>query len=368
MAHTDILLFAEDPSAANYVALLLPEFARRGWYARLYAAAVACEWLRAHSVPFTGTDAETDAQTLLDQVRPGCVLTGTAENPETLGLKLIAAARAASIPSVAFIDALMHAAYRLRGNTSDPLGFSPDALLVPDKATREAFTRLGYPGNRIEICGHPQYDQTLALAMQWKKNGGPGAFRARLFPDLAPGRRVLTFISEGSLRYSLLPKSSPSDYAFRGRGADNGRTKIVLEEVLDAIQVLPARPYLVFRVHPIESAADYAEYRTEIDCFSSGGSPLELCYASDLTVGMTSMLLFEAALLGRPTLAVLAREAEADWLPSVRSGATPCVANHTELRTSLARLLLEPPRAAPAADTVVSGAIERVSRVIAGVL
>lgn len=370
MARTDILLFAEDPSAANYAALLLPAFARQGWSAWLYASAVACGWLNSRGVEFTEAAADTDARTLLREINPGCVLTGTAENPETLGLRLIDAARAAGIPSVAFIDALMSAAYRFRGSTGKPLAHAPDWLLVPDGITRDAFAGLGYPQERIAVCGHPQYDQTRALAAQWGNEGGTSAFRKRLFPDVSPGRKILTFISEGALRYELLPRRTLGEYGFTGRGVDKGRTKIILEEVLDAVAGLAEKPYVVFRAHPIEKVEDYAEYGGEIDRFSSGGSPLELVYASDLTVGMTSMLLLEAALLGRPTLAVLAQESEVELLPSVRSGLTPFVLNRDGLRGTLPSLLAGNAALSGSVgkDLLVTGAGERVVRALAGLV
>jgi hypothetical protein len=362
MARTDILLFAEDPSAANYAALLLPEFARRGWVARLFASAVAADWLRSRGVAFT--EAGADARALLSENDPRCLLTGTAENPETLGLRLIDAARAAGIPAVAFIDALMSAPYRFCGSTADPLAHAPDRLLVPDGRTLDAFVGLGYPKERIAVCGHPQYDQTRALAAQWGKKGGPGAFRKRIFPDVPPARKILAFISEGSLRYELLPKRAAGEYGFSGRGTDKGRTKIILEEVLDAIAGLAEKPYVVFRAHPIEKPEDYAEYGNEVDCFSSGGSPLELVYASDLTVGMTSMLLLEAVLLGRPTLAVLAQASEAELLPSVRARRTPHVLDRAGLRSMLPELITDD-RACPDVgidDLLVSNAAGRVVR------
>lgn len=370
MARTDILLFAEDPSAANYASLLLPAFAREGWSARLCAAAVACDWLQSRGVEFTEVTAEVDARSLLREVGPRCVLTGTAENPETLGLRLIDAAYVADIPSVAFIDALMSAAYRFRGTTADPLAHAPDWLLVPDGKTLEAFADLGYLQDHIVICGHPQYDQTRILGEQWGTEGGAAAFRKRLFPDLAPGRKILTFISEGALRYELLPRRAMGEYGFTGRGVDKGRTKIILEEVLDAVAGLADKPYVVFRAHPIEQAEDYAEYGHEIDRFSSGGSPLELVYASDLTAGMTSMLLLEAALLGRPTLAVLAQKSEVELLPSVRSGLTPHVLNRADLRDRLPVLLSGNAALSDRGgeDLLVSGATERVVRVLAGLV
>jgi hypothetical protein len=153
--------------------------------------------------------------------------------------------------------------------------------------------------------------------------------------------RILTFVSESPNPYRDTPVPSTA-YGFTGRGGQTARTKIILEELLDALGECPIRPYVVFRVHPTEQAGDYAAYTDEIDEFSSkddGVDPRELVYASDLTVGMTSMLLLSAALLGRPTLAVLAHPSERDLLPSVRAGVTPAVLTRQALRAILPRLL-----------------------------
>ena len=338
MESADILLFAEDPSAANYVALLEPALSRGGWRPHLYASGVAADWLRARQVTFATAPPTSEAWSLLRRIGPACVLTGNAENPETLGLTLIDASRELGIPSVAFVDALMRAPYRFRGATGDPLAHAPDWLLVPDGITREAFIQLGYPRDHIEVCGHPQYDSTVAIAKQWSREGGPAEFRRRLFPNVSAERKILTFISEGRVRYSSMFERS-FEYKFSGRGGEIGRTKVILEEVLDAAAELADKPFVIFRAHPVEDVGDYLEYATEIDCFSDKGSPLELVYASDLTVGMTSMLLLEAALLGRPTLAVLARDSEVQLLPSIRSGLTPHVLNRQDLRQILPYLL-----------------------------
>lgn len=369
-SNTDILMYVEDPSAANYSALLLPELGRHGWHARLYASAVASSWLQSRGVVFNEIVAGSDAPSLLREVNPRCVLVGTAENPDTLGLHLIDAAQIAGIPSAAFIDALMGAEYRFRGIGIDPLAHVPDWLLVPDRMTFDAFVGLGYPRQRIVVCGHPQYDQTRALATQWEGKGGPESFRRRLFPEVDCKQRILTFVSEGAARFGQLPRRPSNEYGFSGRGADKGRTKIILEEVLDAVSGLPNRPYVVFRAHPIESVDEYEEYRTEIDHFSSGGLPLELVYASDLTVGMTSMLLLEAALLGRPSLAVLAHASEVDLLPSVRSGLTPHVLNRHNLRQMLPDLLRagSARTARSGENMLVVNAAERVSQALSGII
>jgi len=370
MARIDILLYAEDPSAANYAVLLLPAFARRGWSACLYAAAVARDWLHARGVEFVETAADADAHSLLRAIDPRCVLAGTAANPATLGLRLIDAAHDLGIPSAAFVDALMGAANRFRGTTDDPLAHAPDTLLVPDSVTIEAFVRLGYPRERIFVCGHPQYDQTRALAVQWAGDGGSLGLRRRVFPEVDENRRIVAFISEGAPRFRRIPGRTLTDFGFEGRGIDKGRTKIILEEILDAAAGLAEKPYLVLRTHPTEQPGDYAEYNSEIDRISSDASPLELVYGADLTIGMTSMLLLEAALLGRPTLAVLAGRSEIGHLPSVRNGVTPYVLNRIDLRAMLPALLNKGGNsvAQETSRLLVSGAADRVIEAIEGLI
>jgi hypothetical protein len=56
-----------------------------------------------------------------------------------------------------------------------------------------------------------------------------------------------------------------------------------------------------------------------------------MVWAADLVIGMTTMLLLEAYLLGRPTLAVLPRISEKEWLVTLSNGLTPTVATHNDL-------------------------------------
>ena len=174
-------------------------------------------------------------------------------------------------------------------------------------------------------------------------------------------------MSEGSVRYDVQPKGSVTDFNLKGRGLDNGRTKIALEEVLDAIAGMGAKPYFVFRAHPTENAGDYAEYGSEIDRISCAGSALELIYASDLVIGMTSTLLLEAVLLGKPCLAVLPDAGERAWLPGTESGVVPYATSREQVRLELARLLVDDLRFLTAAGVpeVSVGAVQRSADFVA---
>lgn len=336
---TNILVFVEDPGPAAYAALLLPAFGRCNWGVVLCASGVAAKYLRKNGIEFIDAPPPERGADLLSRISPNCLLIGTAENPDTLGLRLIVEARSANIPSVAFIDACMNSAYRFCGSTNNPLAYVADWLLVPDDWTLRSFVDLGFSAERIVICGHPQYDNIRARAKEWERAGGVSTMRQRIFPSVPKGEKIITFISEGEHRFNLLPKATFAKFGFQGRGVDKGRTKIVLEEVLDAAKECSRRPYVVFRAHPTEEIDGYIQYCEEISYFSSDESPLELIYASDLVVGMTSILLLEAALLGRPTLSVLTQSSEVALLPNVRNGLTPHAFTRHDLRKLLPSLL-----------------------------
>jgi hypothetical protein len=171
------------------------------------------------------------------------------------------------------------------------------------------------------------------------ENEGQNTLRQRVLPGVPKEHKAIVFATEGSARLSRQQTGSLADYTLVGRGTANGRTEVVLEEFLDAVQLVRPRPYLVLRLHPKDTSEDYMEYLDEFDLVSSGGSPFELIYAADLVVGLTTMLVLEAALLGKLTLSVVPRMVEMDWLPSVRAGITPCAATRKQLRAALISLL-----------------------------
>jgi hypothetical protein len=118
----------------------------------------------------------------------------------------------------------------------------------------------------------------------------------------------------------------------------------------------------VLRLHPKNTRDEFAAYLGEFDEVSAGGDPLALIHSADAVVGMTSMLLLEAALLGRPTLAIVPRAVERDWLPSIRAGVTRCATTRAEVAAELARVMEMGGDASPAGepDWVPLGSMRRI--------
>ncbi len=365
---TDVLIYVEDPGAANYVAGLPGALVSRGITATLLAAGHAVEYLRGRGVEVETFHEGASAVEILSAFSPRLLVVGTSENEDTIGLRLVEAARSLGIRSAAVVDALSNSAYRFRGKGKDPLGFAPDLLFLPDRLTKDTYVSLGYPGANAVVCGHPHYDEVLDAAERLA-NMDRAALRSALFPGAAESGTVIVFVSEVSTGLNEAQYRRSADYTLTGRGKSEGRTEIVIEEFLDAVRLMKQRPTLVLRLHPKNTSEEFSGYLREFDQVSGEGDPLALVYAADLAVGMSSMLLMEAAVMGRPTLSILPRASERDWLPSIRMGLTRCVTSREELRSALRDEIdsLLGPRVS-AGEDIVAGSLMRTSDLIAGLL
>lgn len=362
-----VVIFVEDPGAVNCIAPLAERLRQRGTPLQLYAAGAAVGLLRDRGIAAATLHADDDVLA----GDPRLLLTGTSENPISPAFDMIGRARRAGLPSIAIVDSMANSAYRFRGTGDDALAHAPDRLMVPDAATRQAYVDLGFDAAAIDVVGHPNDDRIRELAAGLAAIGREGARAATI--RAGADRFVIVFVSEISDGLDAQQYRRSADYTLAGTGKSDLRTAIVIEELLGAISTLEAeglpRPLLVLRRHPKESSADLGELADRFDEISTGGNPHLLIYGADLVLGMSSMLLAEAAQLGRPTLAVLPRGIERDWLAAVRDGLVPAVTDSTGLRDALrehlsgrGRPVVETPQAA---DSAVERIIEVIDRMAA---
>lgn len=354
-AATDFLFFAEDVGAANFVASLPGRLSARGRTCVVAATGAAARLLTARNIPLVPLTAQQDEQ-VIARWQPRAVVVGTSSNPDTRGLKWITAARGAGVTAVGAVDAAMNPDLRFRGREAHALAHVPDWILVPDDGIRDDFLRLGAPADRVLALGHPHYDVIGELRRAWRWRSR-AYWRQRLFPGVCARRKIVVFVSEGARR--LQRETGGSGLC---GGHNRGRTERALEAVLDGVAAIHPRPYFVLRIHPRDKPGDFAAYRRHVDWISSREPALECVLPADLVVSMTSQLLTEAALLRRPTLAVIPSREETRWLPGARSGVTPVATTRSELRTRLRALLARDCRpTAPAIRRVAEpGARDRV--------
>lgn len=334
----DVLFYAEDPGAANYIVHLPAVCEERGLSSVAIASGRAKEFFKEHGVPFESISGLETPFGILRRFDPGLVAVGTSEDPRSPGLNLIEEARSMGIPTVGVVDAFMNAFYRFRGYTEDAMAYAPNWIIVPDKWTKQEFVDLGFPAEKAVVCGHPQYDFVRDKANEMRRKD-KNALRSHFFPKASEEKLVAVFAAEisGGLNPDQFLLSK--EYTLIGRGGSKKRTDIVVEELLEAVALLPERPYLVLRLHPKNDPAEFDGYMDEFDQISREQPVLEMIFASDCVIGMTSMLLLEAAILGRPTFSIVPKKEERDWLPTIRAGLTVCASTRDEVRILLKEFL-----------------------------
>ena len=323
----DILIHVEDPGAANMVIGLPEKLLALGCKSILLASSYAQNFLISNGQAFSAC--RRTPLEILDFHKPHLVVVGTSADKQAFSLSLTHAAQEAGLPTLGLVDMACNSHNRFRGGGDDPLGYVPDQLIVPDQATKDAYIQIGFPAKKISLLGHPAYDR----AYQYRQNNS-------VEPKQNSDRKKrILFLAEGWDLFDEKLSYRSKDYTLEGRGGDNWRTAIVLEELLDALIALPElNAEVVVRPHPKMSASDFDRFAREIT-IEEGGDPLEAVSKADAVIGMTSMLLIEAAIVGRPVLSILPRAIEKSWLGPLKTGHILSVSNREDLRRALQELI-----------------------------
>ncbi|GAO78934.1 hypothetical protein [Sphingopyxis sp. C-1] len=312
------LLFAEDPGAALFMRELPAALRDAGAIPVTLALPFAAPYFPTEKL-IAAPDALDDAaaEALLARFNPAAVIFGTSENPDSFAFNLVAASRRNGVPTIAAVDSAPNAEHRFRGHGTDPLRYAPDTLLVADSASADAYRALGIESDQIAICGHPRFDEIAAIRERWSEDQRAQQ-RRRHFPGVPDDEKIVVFVSELSVGLGDNPFRRDDDYSLAGTSGSDARSRIVGEELLLALSHLPYPVHRVLRLHPKQDDAEEADFSALFDQVSQSEPGLELVNAADLVVGMTSILLIEAACLGRPVLSIVPRSEERQWLGDAR--------------------------------------------------
>lgn len=290
-------------------------------------------------------------------LRPGAVICGTTryDSPDR---EAIALARKDSVPCVAVVDEWYNHIIRFSDGDDAKAHVFPDAIAVPDEFARREAIAEGIPQEILHATGSPSLALVVELGGAWLKS--PPAVPEAVCG--AAGATVVTFLSE----------THSSDYG-RSLGEAGplgpfiGYTEqSVCRTILAALGRLRGKFVFVYRPHPSESAfPELTELSENIEFRLAPNGPLHpLCYHSDLVLGMRSMAILEAKLIGCRAASFQPGLLGPQVCTSVRLGLVPLledsqslsrwISENSKKRGRLDNLALRPDFATPdAADNIL---------------
>lgn len=354
-----VVVVAQDPGGAAAVLPVIRELARR---ARLPLEVLgrrhACSLFARSGITFADVDelvgsmaAEARREWIdayVGRRGPGAVLTATSHHA---GLEtfFIRRARRLGIPALAVLDAWCF--YRVRfleeGERELEAAHLPDVVCVMDELARTEMIGEGFPPRILEVTGQPALDDFVQWARSTAAESAATSLRHRLLGD--SGEALVAFFSQ-PLRQVTGPPGGPE---FRGYYEDE-----VLELVARSLHAIGRPARVVVKPHPKEVwDRGKDEHLEELQARLSGirlhrsaEDADELVMASDLVVGMSSIVLVKAFLAGRQVVSVQPGLAIEDPVMMSRAGWLPTVTCRDHLLPRLAECLDSRSRSPDAPD------------------
>lgn len=291
-----LLLCATDAGGARNLAPLLLYVQNKGFLPSLITSEGMLALFDTRGIKIIkakDVNSEMAAINLLKEISPAAIVCGTTRytGPERL---LITAARKLGIKSVVILDEWFN--YRIRFQKEDgELSYLPDIICCQDEKSRNEAASEGIPPDHLFVTGSA-FLSTLT-------------FRAEKFltdPPAMPGfikdktKPIITFLHEThSLDYGLRPGESGPLGQFIGYSEHTVR-----QDIFDTLKKIGKNCTVIEKLHPAYQGYGLAPLGDS--CVQWITVPttdlLPLLWHSDLVVGMRSIVLLEAAILGCPAV------------------------------------------------------------------
>ncbi len=310
------LLFTGDPGGAEVLAPVARLLARRGFETAVLARGHARERFRRHGVAsFLAGRIPRDCGGIFLRHAPDVVITSASGLPwvDMSEKHLWEEARARRVPSIAFLDQWQNYAERFSGTgEAEKLRYLPDLVNCIDGIGKEEMIGEGFDARRLRPLGHP-YLSSLRPAVPAPPPGAP--FAEAGGGGGAPPSRIL-FVSE----------PIAENYG-EARGYDQFAA---IERVLDSIDGRSPGCELRIRLHPKDDPAKFRRFERRrrggrVVVATPDGPARRDIEAADVVLGMTSIALIEAYILGKRVLSVQPGLKVRDPLMITRRGLAPLV-------------------------------------------
>lgn len=306
---------------------------------------LVCDNLRKRGIPVsyyhelgTAQDTITADPAWFENLAPDMVITDTIDLARTPGGRACrdfwSLARDHGLPSTAYVDCWWGYDKRFRFPNENTSPILPDQIALIDDLARNDIIAAGFPEDLVVVLGSPKFEGLSQLA--------------RIREERKKQLRVMFGADEEKML--LVFVSQPLEKTF---GPDNryGFTeRTTLLSVLAAIEKYPPALMKMLKLtvllHPEENmdvlggVVEEKAKILDID-IRKEQAPYDLIMAADLVIGMSSILLVEAAIMKVPVLSVQLDSKEEEILITNLTGATLSINNSQQLSGELHRAITE---------------------------
>lgn len=243
-------------------------------------------------------------------------------------------AREHSIPSIAVIDQWQNYGLRFSGcNPDEYLAYLPTRITTLDEQARQEMINEGIPEELIVVTGQPAldalFDERKAFTSADRK-----AIREKIGAE------------QDSFLVIFASEAFQHDYSNSLGYTEQSTLEFLIRTLSAVVEETGMRLHLVVKYHPQNIPSDFAgvdfsqvRLKFPIGVIRQEIQPRPLVLASELVVGMTSVLLIEAILLGLPTISVTLNSKDNSDLVATRVGALPWLRAESEATDSISRLI-----------------------------
>ncbi len=234
---------------------------------------------------------KADLSRLLKEIRPQAIICGTTryQSPERL---LTSMGREYGIRTIAVLDEWYNYAYRFTNQDTGKMEYLPDVVAVQDRVAKTEAIAEGIPGSACRITGSPALSGLTKIARSFCKSPPD---KPRFLSGNA-GYPVITFLSE-----THAADYGTSLYSSGPMGPFIGYTEYTVREaILKLLQSLKTPSLLIEKLHPA-SADEELDHGWNGNVYWRSIKKAHLwtlMLHSDLIIGMRSMALLEASILG----------------------------------------------------------------------
>lgn len=334
-----VIAICGDPGGANAIAPVIEVLRAEG---RVTVQALAylqgCDLWTKRNIKFDEVPENIPKATIVDILRGQNVkllLVGTSLNPVELEKQFIAAANDIGLPSLAVLDFWSN--YGRRFSDADGnLVYIPDLIAVMDERARDEMMAEGFDPEQLVIAGQPAFDDLV----MWRSRFTSAKRQAiRNALGAGSGELLILFASQP---LSVLYGTDPQNPLYPGYTEQE-----VLRTLVNALDHIAEQSgqkiVLAIRPHPRERVESFntVKCRTAHLVLSTDGESRDIAMASDLVIGMNTVLLVEACYLGCLVVSLQPGLRIPDPLPTNRSGLSRPVYHEHEVIPVLEQMLLD---------------------------